>query len=130
MPNHTQLLFLGSFFGVFTSLVLISNYLSAQLRAAGYDVSRIILIGLDTNGSTAPSNFVLPWSLNSNMTTQSTFDLKDLQEKGYVQIAALTFALLSSVFIYLKFGTPSEYVAPFGQMARFCIFFCIYNFCL
>jgi cytochrome-b5 reductase len=109
MPNHHQLLFLASFFGVFTSLVLISNYLGAKLKAAGYDVSRIILIGLDTNTSSAPaSKFALPWGSNSDMTTRPMFDLKDIQERGYVQFAALVVALLSSVFIYLKFGTMSE----------------------
>jgi cytochrome-b5 reductase len=116
MPNHNQILFLVSFFGVFGSLVLISNYIGAKLKAAGYDVSRIILIGLDTNGSTAStSTFALPWG--SNMTSQVTFDLKDFQEKGYAQIAALVLALLSSVFIYLKFGATSEYMTPFGQLA-------------
>jgi len=110
MPNHNQILFLVSFFGVFGSLVLISNYLGAKLKAAGYDVSRIILIGLDTNGSTTPSTskFVLPWGSNSNMTTQVTFDLKDFQEKWYAQVAALILAFLSCVFIYLKFGTTKR----------------------
>jgi len=116
MPNHQQLLFLASFFGVFSSLILISNYLSAKLRAAGYDVSRIILIGLDTNSSAAPtSKFALPWGSNSNMTTQSMYDLKDIQERGYMQAAALVLALLSSIFIYLKFGGPSECFAFITQ---------------
>ena len=118
MPNNSQLLFLGSFFGVFTALFLVSNYLGTRLKAAGYDISRIILFGLDTNSSSAPaSKFVLPWGSNPNMTTLPSFDLKDLQERGYVQVAALTLALLSSIFIYLKFGTQSEYMAPFVKVA-------------
>jgi hypothetical protein len=116
MPNHQQLLFLASFVGVLSSLILISNYLGAKLRAAGYDVSRIILIGLDTNSSAAPaSKFALPWGSNSNMTTQSTYDLKDIQERGYIQAAALLLALLSSIFIYLKFDSTSEYFAFITQ---------------
>jgi hypothetical protein len=116
MPNHQQLLFLASFFGVLSSLIIISNYLGAKLRAAGYDVSRIILIGLDTNSSAAPaSKFALPWGSNSNMTTQPTYDLKDFQERGYVQAAALALALLSSIFIYLKFGSTSKSFAFLTQ---------------
>jgi hypothetical protein len=112
------LLFLASFFGVFASLVLITNYLGAQLKAAGYDVSRIILIGLDSNSSAAPaSRFALPWGLDSNMTTHTMFDLKDFEEKGYLQVAALILTLLSSIFIYLKFGTASEYIVSAGQIA-------------
>lgn len=114
MPNHQQLLFLASFLGVFASLVFITNYIGAKLKAAGYEVSRIILIGLDTNSSAAPaSKFALPWGQDSNMTTQTVFDLKEFQEKGYMQVAALILALLSSVFIYVKFGM-SGYISPAG----------------
>lgn len=113
MPNRFQVIYLVSFVGVFASLFLLSEYLSAKLKAAGYDISRLILIGLPTNGSsesTAPAvKFALPWGSASNMTTQPTFDLKDFQEKGYAQVAALVLALLSSVFIYLRFSTSSEY---------------------
>lgn len=109
--NRFQFLYLTTFFGVFASLVLITNYLGAKLRAAGYDVSRIILIGLPTNNSeesTAPAatKFTVPWGFNTTMSTQ--FDLKDLQDKGYLQVAAVVLALLSSVFFYVKFGSASE----------------------
>lgn len=113
MPNRFQVLYIASCVSVFTSLVLLSNYVGAKLRAAGYDVSRLILIGLPTNGSsesTAPVKFALPWgNSDSNMTTVSSFDLKDFQEKGYAQVAALVLALISSVFFYFKFGTTSEF---------------------
>jgi cytochrome-b5 reductase len=111
MLNRNFILFLTSFITVFTSLVFISQYLNAKLKAAGYDFSRIILIGLPTNSSydstASASKFAVPWGLNSNM-TQSTFDLNDFQEKGYAQAAALVLAVLSSVFIYFKFGAAKR----------------------
>jgi cytochrome-b5 reductase len=111
MTNRAQVLFVVSFFSVFAALVLISNYIGSKLRAAGYDVSRIILIGLETNSSSSSTaKFAIPWSLHPNMTT--IFDINDFQEKGYAQVVALILALLSSIFIYLKFGT-SKYT-PFG----------------
>jgi len=114
MPNHQQILFLVSFFGVFASLALISNYLGSKLKVAGYDISRIILIGLESNSSASSPKIALPWGSNSNM-TQPTFDFKDFQEKGYAQVAALILALFSTVFIYLKFGTTtSKYMVQFG----------------
>jgi cytochrome-b5 reductase len=116
MLDRNLVLFLTSFVAVFTSLVLISQYLNAKLKAAGYDVSRIILIGLPTNSShdstSSAPKIAFPWGLNSNMTTHPTFDLKDFQEKGYAQAAALILALLSSVFIYFKFGYASESKKP------------------
>ena len=112
MLDRNFVLFITSFVTVFTSLVLISQYLNTKLKAAGYDISRIILIGLPTNNSydsTPATKFAIPWGLSSNMTTQSTFDLKDFQEKGYAQAAALILAVLSSLFIYFKFGPASKF---------------------
>lgn len=113
MLNRELALFLTSFISVFASLVLISRYLNAKLLAAGYDISRIILIGLPTNNSYNSTvsfpNFAFPWDFNSNMTTQPSFDLNAFQEKGYAQAAALVLAVLSSIFIYFKFGAAGEF---------------------
>lgn len=112
MPNRQQVAFAVSFFGVFGALIALHHYIDKALRVLGYDISRLILIGLPTTqddsiNSTASVKFALPWSSNHNM-TQATFDFKDFQDKGYTQIAALVAAVLSSIFIYLKFATSSE----------------------
>lgn len=113
MPNRQQLAFVASFLFIFSVLVALHHYIDKTLRAAGYDISRLILIGIptqdDSTNSTAP---IFPWTRSSNQTignmSQATFDFKDLQDKGYTQIAALFAALLSSIFIYFKFATSSE----------------------
>jgi cytochrome-b5 reductase len=51
MPNRYQLVFVVSLFGSFAVLVTLSNYLQAKLAAAGYDVSKLILIGLPKKDS-------------------------------------------------------------------------------
>lgn len=47
MPNKYQLAFLATFISVFSALLFISNYLQARLKDAGYDISNLILYGLD-----------------------------------------------------------------------------------
>ncbi|KAF5312164.1 hypothetical protein D9619_003032 [Psilocybe cf. subviscida] len=47
MPNKYQLAFLATFISVFSALLFISNYLQARLKHAGYDISNLILYGLD-----------------------------------------------------------------------------------
>ncbi|KAJ7630662.1 ferredoxin reductase-like C-terminal NADP-linked domain-containing protein [Roridomyces roridus] len=46
MPNRDQFIFLFTLVAGFSSLVAVQHYLSAKLRAAGYDISKLILLGL------------------------------------------------------------------------------------
>ncbi|KAJ6627215.1 NADH-cytochrome b5 reductase [Mycena sp. CBHHK59/15] len=46
MPNRDQVAFLLSLTGTFAALVLASRYINSKLLAAGYDYTRLILIGL------------------------------------------------------------------------------------
>jgi cytochrome-b5 reductase len=86
MPNHLQFLFLASFLITFLALFALSNLLASTLRQAGYDFSRIILIGLPPPENTHPNQ----------MSTSAPF--------LDVRVVALLFAALSGAFIYLKFG--------------------------
>ncbi|KAI6153433.1 NADH-cytochrome b5 reductase [Pisolithus tinctorius] len=91
MNNHV--LFIGSFFLTFTTLFVGSRFLNAKLEEAGYDISRLILIGLEPKGHTTPAG--------SNMAFSST-------TTGYTHFVALALALASSAFIYLKFASPKR----------------------
>ena len=46
MPNRLQWAYLTSFFVTFFSLVAVSRVVNRKLKEAGYDISRLILIGL------------------------------------------------------------------------------------
>jgi len=47
MPNQFQVAFLVSFSASLVVLVLLSQFITAKLRDAGYPISHLILIGLD-----------------------------------------------------------------------------------
>lgn len=49
MPNQYQVAYLGSFFLSFSTLVLLSRWLTNKLSEAGYPIGNLILIGLDNN---------------------------------------------------------------------------------
>ncbi|KAI9455846.1 ferredoxin reductase-like C-terminal NADP-linked domain-containing protein [Russula earlei] len=87
--NPLHFVFLASF--LFTAIVLftLSRFLSAKLREAGYDISRLILIGL-------------PQSDNTMSTSAPSF--LDTRQSIIAQVIALLLAAASGTFIYLKFG--------------------------
>jgi cytochrome-b5 reductase len=90
MPSHLQVLFLASFFTTFAVLLALSFYLTSKLREAGYDISRLILIGL-------PSQNTHP------IPNQMTVDAPP-----FLQLLAVLAAALSSAFIYFKFGRSAR----------------------
>jgi hypothetical protein len=94
MPNHLQLLFLASFFTTFVVLFALSNLLASKLRQAGYDISRLILIGLSPPENAYPTQ----------MSTSATF--------LDVRVVALLLAAASAAFIYLKFGRSGTSLFP------------------
>ena len=51
MPNRDQIAFVVSLSGGFALLVSLQSYLNAKLKAAGYDVSKLILAGLPRKDS-------------------------------------------------------------------------------
>ena len=96
MPNHLQLLFLGSFFLTFFALFAFSNYLLSKLRQEGYDISNLILLGLPR------SNERTPHLAMSAAAAAPSF--LDVHQSLVTQIVAILLAVGSSAFIYLKFG--------------------------
>ncbi|KAI6132678.1 NADH-cytochrome b5 reductase [Pisolithus croceorrhizus] len=93
MNDHV--LVLGSFLLTFTTLFVGSRFLNAKLEEAGYDFSRLILIGLEPKGDTTPA-------LSKNDMPFSSTTI------GYTHFVALALALASSAFIYLKFASPKR----------------------
>lgn len=92
MPNQYQVSFLAAFFTSLALLVSLSHYIQSQLKAAGYDVSRLILIGLPTNHT----------NMDSASASSSAFPL--------TQIGALLLAAATSALLYAKFGVKSRFI--------------------
>jgi cytochrome-b5 reductase len=97
MPNRYQLVYLASFVVIFTTLFLTSRFIDAKLKAAGYDFSELILIGLPKNRT-----------VDTNSMDQVPYTLADFRDNGYAQLLALAFAVVSSVFLFVKFGTSKR----------------------
>ncbi|KAI0304843.1 ferredoxin reductase-like C-terminal NADP-linked domain-containing protein [Russula brevipes] len=93
MPNHLQLLFLASFFATSVLLFTLSHILSSKLREAGYDISSLILIGLPQPERASP-----------HIPNQMSASVLDFHQSGIAQAAALLLAVITSAFMYLKFG--------------------------
>jgi len=94
MPNHLQLLFLLSFFSTFILLFILSNLLSSKLREAGYDISKLILIGL-------PQSDLSDHHIPNQLSTSTSF--LDMPQSVILQLLALVLAAATSVFVYLNF---------------------------
>jgi cytochrome-b5 reductase len=104
MPNRYQIAFIASFLLTFAVLYAASTYIGGKLKAAGYDITELILIGLPRNTSMSADN------------PPMSFDfVAQLQQGGYLQLAALLLAALSSYFIYTKFSPKSAFAFLFVQ---------------
>jgi hypothetical protein len=90
MPNRPQLVFLATFFISFISLLALSKFISSKLRETGYDLSRLILIGISQSHQPTPN--------------QMTSSFLDVNQSLVAQLSALFLAVATSAFIYLKFG--------------------------
>jgi len=86
--NRQQALFILSFLSTLSVLILTFHWVREKLRDAGYDISRIILIGLEPKSHTTT-------------TTQMSFGITN-------QLIALALAVASTAFIFIKFGSPSS----------------------
>jgi cytochrome-b5 reductase len=94
--NCQQALFAVSFLSTLAVLVFSFHWLRTQLREAGYDVSRLILIGLEPKIDTTQ----FPDDTSSTM----AFGI----DSSYTQVIALALAVASSAFIFVKFGSSSS----------------------
>lgn len=100
MLNRFQAIFLLSFATVFTTLVFLSRTIDAKLRAAGYDISELVLIGLPKENASVeipPTDDVASSSIVSKMA-------------DFQQLLALVLAVVTSAFIYFKFANSSTHV--------------------
>lgn len=97
MPNRLQVVFLLSFATVFTSLVLLSRTIDAKLRAAGYDISELILIGLPKDNVSVDNS--------PSADVASSFIVQKMAD--FQQLLALVLAVVTSAFIYFKFANSS-----------------------
>lgn len=92
MPNRLQVGFLVSFFLTLFSLIFLARWAKLRLKAAGYDISELILIGLPRE----PVEHVVDQAQSSLFQTMSDWALPEL--------LALLLAFGTSVFIYVKFA--------------------------
>jgi cytochrome-b5 reductase len=99
MPNASQTVYLASFFFTFSTLFLVSQFINSRLKAAGYDISELILIGI-------PKESLTPTETNHAVDMEKTS--ASLLDSGYTQWLALAVALASSVFIYVKFASSKQ----------------------
>ncbi|KAF8844093.1 ferredoxin reductase-like C-terminal NADP-linked domain-containing protein [Paxillus ammoniavirescens] len=91
--NRDQFLFVFSFLSTFAVLWFASYVLQSKLKAAGYDVSRLILIGLE------------PVSVKDISAQDSAGTTMGI---GYTQLIALALAIASSTIIYAKFASSKR----------------------
>ncbi|EIM83343.1 ferredoxin reductase-like C-terminal NADP-linked domain-containing protein [Stereum hirsutum FP-91666 SS1] len=97
MPNTPQLLFVGSFLSFSVVLFGAHWFIGNKLREAGYDVSSLILLGLNASDSSRSAND----TMSSN--------LLDIQNNQLTQLVAIALALASGAFFFFKFGrTPKK----------------------
>ncbi|KAG6813084.1 hypothetical protein H0H92_014143 [Tricholoma furcatifolium] len=109
--NRYQAVFLASLLITFSSLVALFHYLNRKLVAAGYDVSRIILIGLPPN-PTPKSGRVTMADINSIVDNIKNIDLKavdipgigtfDLVEAATSPAVVITAAIVFATAFYAK----------------------------
>lgn len=99
MPNRLQVAYIISFLTTFFSLVALSTYLRAKLKAAGYNISDLILIGLPKNQTDNGANDASLPHTEPAMQTVS-----DFANSPYAQLLAVALTVATSVLIYLKFG--------------------------
>ncbi|KAF9229494.1 NADH-cytochrome b5 reductase [Gyrodon lividus] len=92
--NRDQRLFIFSFLTTLSALWYGSYILQSKLKELGYDVSRLILIGLEP---VVKDNTIRP-ERDSTGATMS----------GYTQLIALALAIASSAFIYAKFASSKR----------------------
>lgn len=98
MPNQYQTSFLLAFLATLAVLVGVAYSVQTQLKAAGYDISRLILIGLPTNDT------------NADMSSASALTVAGLPA---AQVGALVLAVVTSALLYVKFGAKSKHRAGF-----------------
>jgi cytochrome-b5 reductase len=93
MPNLYQLTFLATLTLTFSTLVLLFHFINAKLLDAGYDVSRLILIGLPDQPPPPPQRIAV---FDNFLTNMSFFIPNDLHAVNIPMFGTLDIVVLAS----------------------------------
>ncbi|KAH9937624.1 ferredoxin reductase-like C-terminal NADP-linked domain-containing protein [Fomitopsis serialis] len=99
MPNHLQWAYLTAFLVTFFSLIAVSKIINGKLKEAGYDISRLILVGLPPREDTMSAQ---------DGSSSSPSAPAGLLEGNATQLLALGMAVVTSFLIYRKFGAAQK----------------------
>ncbi|OCH96478.1 NADH-cytochrome b5 reductase [Obba rivulosa] len=91
--------FFAAFIATFGALVAVTKYIGARLRAAGYDVSDLILIGLPKDTTHSPDAHPAARDPPATTTFLNTMN---------GQLIAAVLAIATSAFIYYKFAANKK----------------------
>ncbi|EIW64736.1 NADH-cytochrome b5 reductase [Trametes versicolor FP-101664 SS1] len=87
MPDQFQLAFVASFLGTSVLLFALTAFVKSKLHAAGYHFSDLVLIGLERKHR-----------------EHVDADMADFTSGPYAQLIALALAIVTSTWVYMKFG--------------------------
>lgn len=104
MPNMVQFAFLGSFVFTFLSLAFIARTVNNALLSRGYDISRLILLGLNTTDDSD-----MPSSTSSQLNALKSIDLPYFGQTDVLALVnspafAFTLAFLTLGAIFARFA--------------------------
>ncbi|TCD63992.1 NADH-cytochrome b5 reductase [Steccherinum ochraceum] len=109
MPSSFQLVFVSSFVLTFAALFFSWQFAQAKLREAGYEVSGLILIGLERkNQSSTHERFADSASQDTIVGTKAA----GANMSSYAQLFALVLTVVTTGFIYWKFSSGSSKRKP------------------
>lgn len=108
MPNQFQVTFLSTFVLVFTSLFLVSRFIDAKLKEAGYDVSKLILIGLEDKDVDSTPGETPADALKAAVISKFGILEKLGDTMAFSTLLALALAVVTSAFVYWQFSSNSE----------------------
>jgi len=100
MPNSQQIIFLITFVSTLSSLVFLSRFINSKLIAAGYDFSRIILIGLP-DGPQLPtmSNQLFSSLQNIKLDDFRAVDVPLLGTYDFIELVTSTTFIITAVIV-------------------------------
>lgn len=116
MPSSFQLVFVSSFVLTFAALFFSWQFAQAKLREAGYEVSDLILIGLERKNTSSSSIHEPAERFDS--ASQDIVGKSGANMSSYAQLFALVLTVVTTAFIYWKFSSgnsstsSSHFVSP------------------
>lgn len=112
MPNKFQAGFLLSFFLTLFTLIFLARWAKLRLKAAGYDISDLILIGL-------PRDPVIPDTKTDTASTETLSNIfPTMSDWALPELLALLLAFGTAVFIYVKFTISEISESPLQHIYR------------